>query len=76
MIRAYTAVITSTGMATEAVEAIRELPTVTEAHVVAGDFDVIVEIEADDQYEIQNTVTSGIAPISGVGQTRTYIQLD
>ncbi|WP_266078234.1 Lrp/AsnC ligand binding domain-containing protein [Haladaptatus caseinilyticus] len=76
MIRAYTAIITGSGMSSDVVEAIRELQTVTEAHIVAGDFDIIAEIEADDQYEIQKTVTSGIGSIPGVGRTRTYVLLD
>ncbi|WP_458187485.1 Lrp/AsnC family transcriptional regulator [Haladaptatus sp. NG-WS-4] len=76
MIRAYTTVITHAGASTEVIEAIRDLPSVTEAHVVAGEFDVIVEIEADDVYGVQETVTSEIGSLDGVGRTRTYIQLD
>ncbi|WP_435154938.1 Lrp/AsnC family transcriptional regulator [Haladaptatus sp. DFWS20] len=76
MIRAYTTVLTGAGMSVDVVEAIRELPTVIEAHIVAGEFDIIVEIEAADEYEVRKTVTSDIGSISGVGRTRTYIHLD
>ncbi|WP_458205735.1 Lrp/AsnC family transcriptional regulator [Haladaptatus sp. NG-SE-30] len=76
MIRAYTTVITHAGASEEVVEAIRELPNVTDAHIVAGEFDVIAEIEADDVYGVQETVSSEIGSMEGVGRTRTYVQLD
>lgn len=76
MVRAYTAIITGSGSSQDVNAAVRELPGVTEAHVVAGDFDVIAEIEAEGVRDIQRTVTSGIHDIDGVGTTRTYIQLD
>lgn len=76
MIGAYTTVITSAETAGDVVERIRELPNVTEAHVVAGEFDVIAEIEADDAYGVQKTVSSGIGSLEGVGRTRTYVRLD
>lgn len=76
MIRAYTTVITSAGTSEDVVDEIRNLPNVTEAHVVAGDFDVIAEIEADDVHGVQDTVAMGIRSLDGVGRTRTYIQLD
>ncbi|WP_227353752.1 Lrp/AsnC ligand binding domain-containing protein [Haladaptatus salinisoli] len=76
MIGAYTTVITSAGTAEDVAERIRELPNVTEAHVVAGEFDVIAEIEADDVYDVQKTVSSGIGSLEGVGRARTYVRLD
>ena len=76
MIRAYTTVITGGGTSPDVVERIRGLPNVTEAHVVAGDFDIVVELEADDVRGIQETVTSDIRSFDEVGTTRTYVQLD
>ncbi|WP_433624976.1 Lrp/AsnC ligand binding domain-containing protein [Halomicrococcus sp. NG-SE-24] len=76
MIHAYTTVITGGGTSQTVAERVRELPNVTEAHVVAGDFDVIAEIEADDIHGIQETVTSGIRSLEEVGTTRTYLRLD
>jgi DNA-binding Lrp family transcriptional regulator len=46
MVHAYTAIIIGEGAADGAVAAIRDLPGVTEAYVVSGDFDVIAETRA------------------------------
>lgn len=76
MVRAYVAVITGGGASGDVVEAIREIEGVEEAHVVAGDFDVVAEIEAEDVLDLQRIVTAGIHGIEDVETTRTYIQMD
>jgi len=76
MVNAYVAVITGGGASADVTSAIRELPGVEAAHVVAGEFDVIAEVEAGDVRELQKVVTGGIHDIEGVGTTRTYVQLD
>jgi len=76
MVHAYAAIITGTGASEDVTAALRELPGVTEAHVVAGDFDVIAEIEGETVRDLQKIVTGGIHEIEDVGTTRTYIQMD
>lgn len=76
MVRAYTTIITASGASEDAVAAIRDLPGVTEAHVVAGDFDVVAEIEGETVLDLQKIVTGGIHEVDDVGTTRTYIQMD
>jgi len=76
MVRAYVAVITGSGASADAAAEIRELSGVTDAHVVAGDFDVIVEVEGETVRDLQRVVTGGIHAADGVGTTRTYIQMD
>ncbi|UPV75046.1 Lrp/AsnC ligand binding domain-containing protein [Halorussus limi] len=76
MVRAYTAIITGTGASEDVVGEIRDLSGVTEAHIVAGDFDVIAEIEAETVRDLQKIVTAGIHEVESVGTTRTYIQMD
>lgn len=76
MVRAYVTVITGGGVSGEVAEAIREIAGVEGAHVVAGDFDVVAEIEGEDVLDLQKIVTAGIHDIEGVGTTRTYIQMD
>lgn len=76
MVRAYVAAITGSGAAEDAVAAVRDLPGVTEAHVVSGDFDLIAEVEGESVRDLQRTVTGGIHGVDGVGTTRTYVQLD
>ena len=76
MIHAYVACITASGASNSVLDAVRDLPAVTEAHVVAGDFDVVVEIEGETVHDLQTTLTRDVHGIDGVGTTRTYIQLD
>ncbi|WP_132059481.1 Lrp/AsnC ligand binding domain-containing protein [Halorussus amylolyticus] len=76
MVRAYVAVITGSGASEDAVGTVRDLTGVTEAHVVAGDFDVVAEIEGETVRDLQKIVTEGIHDIDSVGTTRTYVQLD
>ena len=76
MVRAYTAIITGTGASEDVAAAVRDLPGVAEAHVVAGDFDVVSEVEGETVRALQKTVTGGIHEVEGVGTTRTYIQMD
>ncbi|WP_135823891.1 Lrp/AsnC family transcriptional regulator [Halorussus ruber] len=76
MVRAYTTVITGTGATEDAAATIRDLSGVTEAHVVAGDFDIVAEIEGETIRDLQKVVTDGIHTVEGVGTTRTYIQMD
>lgn len=76
MIRAYVAVITAGGASKEVLDAVRDLSGVTEAHVVAGDFDIVAEIEGETVHDLQTMLTKEIQAIDGVGTTRTYVQLD
>ena len=75
MVHAYVTVITATGSSPEVVSRIRELDGVTEAHVVAGERDVIVELDVESMSELMRTVTAGIRGIDDVGTTRTYVAL-
>lgn len=76
MVHAVVMVETGTGKSTEIVEAITALDRVLEAHVVAGDYDIIVEVEADEVYEVLETASTAIQGIDGVSDTRTYVSLD
>ncbi|MFB6154842.1 MAG: Lrp/AsnC family transcriptional regulator [Haloferacaceae archaeon] len=76
MVHAYVAIITGTGSSPDVVEEVRATAGVTEAHVVAGAYDVIAEIEVDDVASILEVVSSTLQHIEGVGTTRTYVTLD
>ncbi|MFB6153396.1 MAG: Lrp/AsnC family transcriptional regulator [Halodesulfurarchaeum sp.] len=73
---AYLAVHTAAGTSPDVKAAIDELPEVTEAHVVAGNYDLIVELEAEETADLLPIVTRQIQDIEGVGASRTYIVLD
>lgn len=76
MANAYLAVHTAAGTSPSVLATLEDLPSVREAHVVAGNYDIIVELEADTTGDLLPVVTKDIQGIDGVGATRTYIVLD
>ncbi|SEW28223.1 Lrp/AsnC family transcriptional regulator [Natrinema salifodinae] len=76
MVRAFTMVDAATGTTEDVCHRVRELDSVVEAHAIAGDFDVIVELEGDEPHDVLAAITSEIRPLEGIGTTRTYVCLD
>ena len=76
MVRAFVMVKTGAGESEATVEAIREIDAVVEAHVVAGEFDVIAEVDAPEVYDVLHTASSSIQGLDGVVDTKTYFALD
>ncbi|MFB6171534.1 MAG: Lrp/AsnC family transcriptional regulator [Haloarculaceae archaeon] len=76
MARAYIFVKASSGEAEPLLDAVRGQEYVTEAHVVAGDFDLIVEAEAPEVADILQSAGNAIRGIDGVADTRTYVCLE
>lgn len=76
MVHAFVMVKTGAGRSEEMVEATRELETITEAHIVAGNYDIIAEVETDEVYEVLQAASSGIQGLDGIADTKTYISLD
>jgi DNA-binding Lrp family transcriptional regulator len=76
MVHAYVTVITGTGASPAVLEQVRTLDPVTEAHVITGAYDVLIEVEVDDVSALLDLVAAEIQSLDGVGTTRTYIALD
>ena len=76
MVNAVVMVKTGAGESEETVEAVRAIDAVTEAHVVAGEYDVIAEVAADEVYDVLHAASSEIQGLPGVTDTKTYIALD
>jgi DNA-binding Lrp family transcriptional regulator len=76
MVHAFVMVKTGVGVSESLIDTVRELPAVTEAHIVAGEFDLIVEIGSDEVYEVLQTTTGEIQSLDGVEETKTYISLE
>jgi DNA-binding Lrp family transcriptional regulator len=76
MVDAFVMVKTGAGRSEDVVTRIRDHEAVTEAHVVAGEFDIMVEVRADEVYDVLHTASSAIQDLDGVTETRTYIALD
>jgi DNA-binding Lrp family transcriptional regulator len=49
---------------------------VEEAHVVAGQYDIIVEAAGEEVYDVIHSVATDVRDLDGVVDTRTYICLE
>lgn len=76
MPRAYVTIVTSANMSPTVIEQLEDIEAVIDAHIVAGDFDIIAELEARETSDMLPIVTKRIQGIDGVGHTRTYIVLE
>ncbi|MFB6143561.1 MAG: Lrp/AsnC family transcriptional regulator [Halorientalis sp.] len=76
MVRAYIMVKTAAGKSEDLLAAIRDHPGVTEAHIVAGAYDIIVEARAEEVYDLMHSVATDVRDLEGVADTRTYICLE
>ena len=75
MVHAFIMVKTAAGKSEDLLDEIRGLGQVDEAHIVAGDYDLITEVDVDEVYEVLHTASSGIQRLDGVADTKTYICL-
>lgn len=76
MVRAYVMIRAGTGAVDTVVEAVRATPHVAAAHVVAGDYDVIAEVETGEMYDVMETVANELHGVDGVETTKTYVCID
>jgi DNA-binding Lrp family transcriptional regulator len=75
MVHAFIMVKTAAGKSEDLLTAIRELGRIHEAHIVAGDYDIITEVDAEEVYEVLHTASSEIQGFDGVADTKTYISM-
>ena len=76
MVRAFIMVKTTAGTSATLQEGITDLAGVLEAHVVAGQYDIVVEAEGEEVYDVIHDVATDIRDLDGVVDTRTYICLE
>jgi DNA-binding Lrp family transcriptional regulator len=76
MARAFIMVKIDAGHAEEVRHGIREFDAVSEAHVVAGEYDLVVEAETPEVYDLMHTVATEIRGLGGVADTKTYVCLE
>ncbi|MXR20201.1 Lrp/AsnC family transcriptional regulator [Halobacterium bonnevillei] len=75
MVHAFIMVKTGAGASSDVRDQVVGLEGVTEAHVVAGTYDIIVEVGGDEVHEVLSTVSDRIGTVAGVTDTKTYISL-
>jgi len=75
MVEAFVMVKTGAGRSEAVREDLVAIEGVEEAHVVAGNFDIIVEVAGGEVYDILHAVVSEVQALDGVTDTKTYISL-
>ena len=75
MVTAYVMVKANTGEADRLLDQIADLDGVTDAHIVAGDVDIIAKLDVDAPADVKETAANAIQDISGVEDTETYISM-
>ncbi|WP_259518031.1 Lrp/AsnC ligand binding domain-containing protein [Halanaeroarchaeum sp. HSR-CO] len=75
MVHAVIMIRTDSGTAESVRDAVSALGSVADAHVVAGDFDVIAELDETEVYDVLDTASSSIQDTDGVQETKTYVSL-
>ncbi|AHF98608.1 AsnC family transcriptional regulator [Halostagnicola larsenii XH-48] len=76
MVHAFIMVKTAAGKSERLLEDIRALEQVAEAHIVAGTYDIIAEVDVPDVYDVLQTASSDVQGLEGVADTKTYIGMD
>ena len=76
MVTAYVMIKANTGDADRLRSAIDEIEGVVDAHIVAGDVDIIAKVAVDTPAQVKEIAANGIQGISGVEDTHTYIAMD
>lgn len=76
MVQAYVMVEVGGGDAAGLLDAVLGVDHVKEAHIVAGEYDIIAEVEADEVRDVMSTVATAVRSLTGVADTRTYVCLD
>ncbi|MFC6733612.1 MULTISPECIES: Lrp/AsnC family transcriptional regulator [unclassified Haladaptatus] len=76
MVHAFIMMKTAAGKSEQLLASILDMEHVAEAHIVAGNYDIIAEVDAPEVYEVMHTVSSGLRAMEGVSDTKTYISLE
>lgn len=75
MVQAFVMVKTDAGRSEAVREDLLDIDGVEEAHVVAGNFDIIVEVAGSEVYDVLHAVVAEVQALNGVSDTKTYISL-
>jgi DNA-binding Lrp family transcriptional regulator len=76
MVHAFVMVKTEAGEGERLLDAIRQVASVSEAHIVAGNYDIIAEMDTEEVYDVLKSVSGDVQGLQGVTDTKTYISMD
>jgi uncharacterized protein with GYD domain len=75
VVRAFVMIETAAGAASSVAETARSRSEVAEAHVVAGEYDVIAEVTGDSVDAVVGAAAA-LRSLDGVLDSRTYVAMD
>lgn len=75
MVHAFIMVKTAAGKSEGLLAEINGLESVADAHIVAGNYDIIAEVDVPEIYDVLQAVSSSIQGLDGVINTKTYIAM-
>ncbi|MFC6757313.1 MULTISPECIES: Lrp/AsnC family transcriptional regulator [Haloarcula] len=76
MVTAYVMVKAHTGDADRLRREIEAIDGVEEAHIVAGDVDLIAKVRVETPAAVKDVAATHVQDIEGVESTQTYIAMD
>jgi anthranilate phosphoribosyltransferase len=76
MTDAFVHVHVDQGVARQAAKEITALDSVSAAHLVTGDYDIVAQLDLDDTDEIPDAVASEIHGVTGVLDTVTNVAFE
>jgi DNA-binding Lrp family transcriptional regulator len=75
MVHAFVMIDTDAGESDTLRDRLLEVEGIAEAHVVAGNWDMVAEIEGGEMGDVLHAVVGTIQGFGGVVDTKTYISL-
>jgi len=76
MASAFIMIKTVAGKSEDLLTAVRDSEGIREAHIVAGQYDIIAEATGEEVYDVMQSVSTRVRDLDGVADTRTYICLE
>ncbi len=76
MVYAFVLIKTGAGASAGVLDSLEGITGIVEAHIVAGEYDIIAEVEVDEVHDVLDVVSSGVQTLDGVLDTKTYIALE
>jgi DNA-binding Lrp family transcriptional regulator len=73
---AYVAIKANTSEADRLLETVSAVEGVVDAHIVAGDVDLIAKLDVESPADVKQVAAEGLGGIEGVETTTTYIAME
>jgi DNA-binding Lrp family transcriptional regulator len=76
MVTAYVLIKVNTSDVDRLLDDISSIENIQDAHIVAGDVDVIAKIEVESPEDVKGIVADRIQSLDGIENTETYISME